>query len=185
MKIHNAKFNRKDPLNPILGTKKKDLELRSLSNNKYTYDLGSSNQNSSYLKNTNNSTNKIYSNKQISIFSDILNENKRTSFTNNNITQNDDNIFSYLNNNKNIQKKNTYFTKKKNVRFLDSEQFVQIILVESHKKYHKIDNIYDDARNDIIQINNKKLKNESIKKDPKNKNAKNIDNDKACKCLIF
>lgn len=212
MKILNPKFNRKDPLNPLLRSKANDYNLRSSSPNKYSYELGSSNQNSSYFKNTfNNSSNKIGSARLISNLSDIMNENKKTSHTNNNITISSDNLFACLNNNTNRAQKSVSMPKKKKVRFPNDENFVQIILVESHKNFHKIDNIYDDNQKDIDKI--KILKSETINKrmceenkkrgvspikckqessrdnrkqfkDNLNKNSKPY-NDKACKCMIF
>lgn len=175
MKKLNPKFNRKDPLNPIIGSKAKDNDFKSLTNNKKTYDLGSSNQNSSFFKTTlNNSTNRIISHRQISSISDIMTENKKTSHSNNNITLSSDNIFACLNNGKNNNRKqrSVSMPRKKKVRFLDNEKFVQIILVESHKKFHKIDDIFDGDQKDIDKI--KVLKGENKKKDNNTINDNNV-----------
>jgi hypothetical protein len=214
MKILNPKLNRKDPLNPLIGSKGNNYNFQFFSKNNHSYDLGSSNQNSSFLKNTfNNYTNRISSNRQISILSDIFTENKRISYTNNKLTVSSDNLFAYLNNNNNNHepKKTLNVRRKKKVRFLNDENFAKIILVESHKKFHQLDDIYDNNQKDIDkikdlknEIKNKKLYEntkrnnispikfkegkgkENKKETNKNeiKNSKNY-NDKACKCLIF
>jgi len=212
MKILNPKLNRKDPLNPLIGSKGNNYNFQSFSKNNHSYDLGSSNQNSSFLKNTfNNYTNRISSNRQISILSDIFTKNTRISYNDNKLTVSSDNLFACLNNNNNEPKKTLNVRRKKKVRFLNDENFAQIILVESHKKFHQIDDIYDDNHKDIDkikdlknEIKNKKLNEftkrnnispiklierkgkENKKEASKNdlKNSKNY-NDKACKCLIF
>ena len=212
MKIHHPKFNRKDPLNPILSSKAKDYEFKSISNNRKVYDFGSSNQNSSFIKSTfNNSINRISPYKQISSFSNIVTENKKTSYSNNNITGSSDNLFSCLNNKTYRAQKSVGKPRKKKVKFLNNDKLVEIILVDSHKKFHKVDDIYYNDQKDIDKIKVLKLENRNkennvtndIKKDlspikdkgekikdnkkeiKNNKNSMKTYDDKACKCLIF
>lgn len=177
MKILNQKLQRKDPLNPIIGSKGKQYQFKLLSNNKQTYDLGSSNQNSSFIKNTfNNSTNRISSTRQTSNLSDIINENKKTCYTNNNITISSDILFACLNKNPNKVQYSKSKPKKKKVRFVNSEKFVEIILVESHKNFHKLDDFnFDENQKDIDKL---KVKKSEIINKEKNNNNKTINSKK-------
>jgi len=195
MKKVNPQFKRKDPLTPILGSKAKANEFEAISNNKRTYDLCSGNENSSFIKNTLNNfkNNRISPNKQISILSDITTDNKRTSYSNNNITMSSDNLFAYMNKDTNraATQKTLGLPKKKKVKFLNNEKFVQVILVESYKKFQKLDDIYSDHQADIDKI--KVLKSESSRNNSNSKsnsietsknNIKNVSTIKAKKELL-
>jgi len=210
MNILNPSLMRKDPISPLVKSNNKQNIFKKLSDKRDSFDLDTSYKNFSFVKEfSRKSNNKIRENRktpvnslrQTSTLSDLTNENRKTNYSFNNITVIGDNIFSNLNNT-NVLKNG----KKKKVKFLHDENLVKIILVESYKKYHKIDEVmFDDNIKDIDKL--KVLKQESLttysntkdlspikvngnknktnnKLNPKKKNFM-YSEDKACKCSLF
>jgi hypothetical protein len=186
MKLLDTKLYRKDPLSPLLNKNHRDIEYKGHISRNKSEKTSSKDPNSSILRSfQNNSSNNIIFKKNTSIFSEnFLYDMRKTNFTMNTISQDDVYNQDKIMDGK-YQKKNA---QKKIVTFLNNQNFIQIIPVESYKKYYKIDLVENDINKDIDKIKTLMAENKSKKNYTHEKlgklakkeksNVKNIGNDK-------
>ena len=188
MKLLNSKFSGKDPMSNKIKTpinKSKILSNNDLSLISLTRTLN----NSTTVNCLNNSSNGIIGKRNSTFFTEINEDNKKTSSKN--FITNEINISTFI--------KNTKISKKKlKVIFKEEKDLVEIVNIESHKKYHKIE-IDAEMQKDIKKLKDlKEAKKESLKVmnllnnqaakergKQKKENKIKMNNDKACVCLVF
>lgn len=188
MKIISSDSTRKDPLSPIIRRNNKIMDIKSSSKSKNNSEIRNISLSSSFVTSfLNNSDNKYsFQNKQVSPFNELLNVNKNKNISYNNMNVNNSVAKSENTTTSQTVLKKDNNLKEKNVKFLDDENLINIIEVESYKKYLKIE-IEDNLDKDVDKIKSRLKKNTPINtfknnnsnlKDNKTIGTKNDSNDK-------